>query len=179
MNNPVLNTIGNTPLVKLKKINPYEHVDIYVKLEFFNPSGSIKDRIVNHIINDAEATGLLKPGGVIIENTSGNTGAAVAMNAAIRGYKAILTMPDKVSKEKQDALRAFGADVVVCPTSAAPDSPDHYVNTARRLASETPDSFMLNQYDNKKNPEAHYLSTGPEIWNQTDGNIEYFFDKFV
>ena len=174
MNNPVLNTIGNTPLVKLKKINPYEHVDIYVKLEFFNPSGSIKDRIVNHIINDAEATGLLKPGGVIIENTSGNTGAAVAMNAAIRGYKAILTMPDKVSKEKQDALRAFGADVVVCPTSAAPDSPDHYVNTARRLASETPDSFMLNQYDNKKNPEAHYLSTGPEIWNQTDGKVTHF-----
>lgn len=174
MNNPVLQTIGNTPLVKLQKINPYPHVDIYVKLEFFNPSGSIKDRIVNHIINDAEATGLLKPGGVIIENTSGNTGAAVAMNAAIRGYKAILTMPDKVSKEKQDALRAYGADVVVCPTSAAPDSPDHYVNTARRMAQETPNSFMLNQYDNKKNPEAHYRTTGPEIWQQTNGNVTHF-----
>lgn len=170
----VLDSIGNTPLVKLQKINPYSHIDILVKLEFFNPSGSIKDRIVNHIINDAEATGLLKPGGVIIENTSGNTGAAVAMNAAIRGYKAILTMPDKVSKEKQDALRAFGAEVVVCPTSAAPDSPDHYVNTARRLAAETANSFMLNQYDNKKNPEAHYLTTGPEIWQQTDGKVTHF-----
>lgn len=170
----VLDSIGNTPLVKLQKINPYSHIDILVKLEFFNPSGSIKDRIVNHIINDAEATGLLKPGGVIIENTSGNTGAAVAMNAAIRGYKAILTMPDKVSKEKQDALRAFGAEVVVCPTSAAPDSPDHYVNTARRLATETANSFMLNQYDNKKNPEAHYLTTGPEIWQQTDGKVTHF-----
>lgn len=174
MDNPVLKTIGNTPLVKLQKINPYPDVDIYVKLEFFNPSGSIKDRIVNHIINDAEANGLLKPGGVIVENTSGNTGAAVAMNAAIRGYKAILTMPDKVSKEKQDALRAFGAEVVVCPTSAPPDSQDHYVNTARRLAAETPNSFMLNQYDNKKNPEAHYRSTGPEIWQQTNGAVTHF-----
>lgn len=158
----------------LKKINPHPHIDIFVKLEFFNPSGSIKDRIVNHIINDAEATGLLNPGGVIIENTSGNTGAAVAMNAAIRGYKAILTMPDKVSKEKQDALKAFGAEVVVCPTSAPPDSPDHYVNTARRMAAETPNSFMLNQYDNKKNPEAHYQSTGPEIWEQTNGKVTHF-----
>jgi len=174
MNNPVLKTIGNTPLVKLEKINPHSHVDIFVKLEYFNPSGSIKDRIVNHIINDAEKTGLLKAGGVIIENTSGNTGAAVAMNAAIRGYKAILTMPDKVSKEKQDALRAFGADVVVCPTSAPPDSPDHYVNTARRMAEETANSFMLNQYDNKKNPEAHYLTTGPEIWQQTNGKVSHF-----
>ncbi|MCB0495370.1 MAG: cysteine synthase family protein [Cyclobacteriaceae bacterium] len=174
MRNPVLETIGNTPLVKLQKINPYPHIEIYVKLEFFNPSGSIKDRIVNHIINDAIATGQLKEGGVIIENTSGNTGAAVAMNAAIRGYKAILTMPDKVSQEKQNALRAFGAEVVVCPTSAPPDSPEHYVNKARSLAKETPNSFMLNQYDNKKNPEAHYQSTGPEIWEQTNGKVTHF-----
>ena len=174
MANPVLQTIGNTPLVKLQKVNPYPHIDIYVKLEFFNPSGSIKDRIVNHIIDDAIATGQLKEGGVIIENTSGNTGAAVAMNAAIRGYKAILTMPDKVSVEKQNALKAFGAQVVVCPTSAAPDSPDHYVNKARSLAAETPNSFMLNQYDNKKNPEAHYKTTGPEIWKQTNGKITHF-----
>ncbi|RLD20333.1 MAG: cystathionine beta-synthase, partial [Bacteroidetes bacterium] len=155
MTNPVLDTIGNTPLIKLSNINPYPHIDIFVKLEFFNPSGSIKDRIVDHIINDAEATGQLKEGGIIIENTSGNTGAAVAMNAAIRGYKAILTMPDKVSIEKQNALRAFGAEVVVCPTSAPPESPEHYVNKARSIAAETPNSFMLNQYDNKKNPEAH------------------------
>jgi len=172
--NQVLNTIGNTPLVKLKKINPNPNVDIYVKLEFFNPSGSIKDRIVQYIIDDAEKSGQLKPGGVIVENTSGNTGAAVAMNAAIRGYRAILTMPDKVSIEKQDALKAYGAEVVVTPTSAAPDSPEHYVNTARRIAAETADSFMVNQYDNPKNPEAHYLSTGPEIWQQTAGKVTHF-----
>jgi len=142
----LLATVGNTPLVKLKKINPYPNVDIYVKLEFFNPSGSIKDRIVQYILDDAEKTGQLKPGGVIVENTSGNTGAAVAMNAAIRGYRAILTMPDKVSKEKQDALKAYGAEVVVTPTEAAPDSPEHYVNTARRIAAETANSFMINQY---------------------------------
>jgi cystathionine beta-synthase/cysteine synthase A len=174
MANPVLETIGNTPLVKLQKINPNSQVEIFVKLEFFNPSGSIKDRIVNHIINDAIATGKLKKGGVIIENTSGNTGAAVAMNAAIRGFKAILTMPDKVSIEKQNALKAFGAQVVVCPTSAGPDSPEHYVNKAKSLAAETPNSFMLNQYDNKKNPEAHYKTTGPEIWQQTDGKVSHF-----
>lgn len=170
----LLNQIGNTPLVKLQKINPFKHVEIYVKLEFFNPSGSIKDRIVKHIIEDAEATGALKPGGTIVENTSGNTGAAVAMMAAIKGYKAILTMPDKVSKEKQNALKAFGAEIVVTPTSAAPDSPDHYVNTAKRIASQTPNSFLVNQYDNPKNPEAHYLSTGPEIWQQTNEKVTHF-----
>ena len=170
----VLSSIGNTPLVKLQKINPYANVDILVKLEFFNPSGSIKDRIVQYILDDAEKSGLLKPGGVIVENTSGNTGAAVAMNAAIRGYRAILTMPDKVSKEKQDALKVYGAEVVVTPTSAAPDSPEHYVNTARRIAAETADSFMLNQYDNPMNPLAHYLTTGPEIWQQTNGTVTHF-----
>jgi len=173
-NNDILGSIGNTPLVKLQKINPNSNVDIYVKLEFFNPSGSIKDRIVQYILDDAEKSGALRPGGVIVENTSGNTGAAVAMNAAIRGYKSILTMPDKVSKEKQDALKAYGAEVVVTPTSAAPDSPDHYVNTARRIAAETADSFMINQYDNPKNPVAHYLSTGPEIWQQTNGKVTHF-----
>lgn len=170
----ILDTVGNTPLVKLQKINPNPHVEIYVKLEFLNPSGSIKDRIVKHIINEAEVSGELKPGGTIVENTSGNTGAAVAMNAAIRGYKAILTMPDKVSKEKQDALKAYGAEVVVTPTSALPDDPDHYVNTARRIAAETENSFMINQYDNKKNPEAHYKTTGPEIWEQTQGRVTHF-----
>jgi cystathionine beta-synthase len=170
----ILDTVGNTPLVKLHNICPNPHVSIYLKLEFMNPSGSIKDRIVKHIIEDAEINGLLQPGGTIVENTSGNTGAAVAMIAAMKGYKAILTMPDKVSKEKQEALKAYGAQIVVTPTSAAPDSPDHYVNTAKRIASETPNSFRIDQYDNPKNPDAHYLTTGPEIWKQTNGNIDYF-----
>lgn len=170
----ILDTIGDTPLVKIQHINPNPLVTILAKLEFLNPSSSIKDRIVRHIIDDAERQGLLKPGGTIIENTSGNTGAAVAMIAAIRGYRAILTMPDKVSKEKQNALRAYGAEIVVTPTSASPDSPEHYVNTAKNLAKTIPNSFRINQYDNKKNPEAHYLTTGPEIWNQTEGKIDYF-----
>lgn len=170
----ILDTIGKTPLVKLQHINPYPLATILLKIEYMNPSGSIKDRIVSYIIDDAEKKGLLKPGGTIIENTSGNTGAAVAMIAAIRGYKAILTMPDKVSKEKQNALKAYGAEIIVCPTSAAPNSPEHYVNKAIALANATPNSFRINQYDNLKNPEAHYLTTGPEIWEQTEGNIDYF-----
>ncbi len=170
----ILDTIGHTPLVKLQHINPNPLVTILAKVEFLNPSGSIKDRIVSYIINKAEQEGRLKPGGTIIENTSGNTGAAVAMIAAIRGYRAILTMPDKVSKEKQNALKAFGAEIVVTPTSASPDSPEHYVNTAKRLAQEIPNSFRIDQYDNPLNPEAHYLTTGPEIWEQTNGQIDYF-----
>lgn len=170
----ILDTIGSTPLVRLQRINPNPLVTILLKLEFMNPSGSVKDRMARHIIEDAEEQGLLKPGGTIVENTSGNTGAAVAMMAAIKGYRAVLTMPDKVSQEKQNALKALGAEIVVCPTSAAPDSPEHYVNKARQLASEIPNSFRLDQYDNKKNPEAHYLTTGPEIWEQTNGNIDYF-----
>ena len=174
MSGQILETVGNTPLVKLQKINPYKNVEIWVKLEFMNPSGSIKDRIVKYIIEDAEKNGLLKPGGTIVENTSGNTGAAAAMMGAIKGYKVILTMPDKVSIEKQNALKAFGATIVVTPTSAAPDSPDHYVNTAIRIANETPNSFRINQYDNPKNPLAQYLSTGPEIWEQTNGRVTHF-----
>lgn len=170
----ILNNIGNTPLVKLQKINPYPHIDIYVKLEFINPSGSIKDRIVSHIITDAEKNGLLKPGGTIVENTSGNTGAAAAMIGAIKGYKVILTMPDKVSIEKQNALKAFGAEIRVCPTAALPDDPEHYVNLAKRLATEIPNSFRINQYDNPLNPESHYLTTGPEIWEQTGGKVTHF-----
>lgn len=174
MHPTILQTIGNTPLVRLQYLSPNPLVTILAKVEFMNPSGSIKDRIVSYIIDDAEENGLLKPGGTIVENTSGNTGAATAMIAAIKGYKAILTMPDKVSKEKQNALKAYGAEIVVTPTSAAPDSPDHYVNTAIRIAKETPNSFRINQYDNKKNPDAHYHSTAPEIWQQTNGQIDYF-----
>lgn len=170
----ILGSIGNTPLVKLEKISPNKHITILAKCEFMNPSGSIKDRIVEYIIKDAEKSGLLKPGGTIVENTSGNTGAAIAMIAAIKGYKAILTMPDKVSQEKQNALKAFGAEIIVTPTSAPPDSPDHYVNMAKRIAAETPNSFRIDQYDNPKNPEAHYCTTGPEIWQQTEGQCDIF-----
>lgn len=170
----ISHTIGNTPLVRIQHLNLNPLVTILAKLEFFNPSGSIKDRIVKHILDDAESKGLLKPGGTIVEGTSGNTGASIAMFAAMRGYRAILTMPDKVSLEKQKALRAYGAEIVICPTSAKRDSPEHYQNTSRRLAKTIPNSFLVNQYDNPKNPEAHYLSTGPEIWNQTHGHIDYF-----
>jgi cystathionine beta-synthase/cysteine synthase A len=170
----ILQTIGQTPLVRLQHLSPNPLVTILVKCEFFNPSTSIKDRIVSYIIADAEKQGLLQPGGTIVEGTSGNTGAAAAMIGAIKGYKVILTMPDKVSKEKQDALRAFGATIIVCPTSASPDDPSHYVNTSIRLAKEIPNSFRINQYDNLKNPEAHYYTTGPEIWGQTGGEIDYF-----
>ena len=170
----ILDTIGKTPLVRLQRLNTNPLVEVLVKLEFLNPGGSIKDRMVKFIIDDAEKKGLLKRGGTIIENTSGNTGAAAAMIAAIRGYKVILTMPDKVSKEKQNALMAYGANIIICPTSAPVDSPDHYVNVAIKLAETTPNSFRINQYDNPKNPEAHYLTTGPEIWEQSHGKVDYF-----
>jgi len=170
----VLDTIGKTPLIKLNKLFPKKDVEIFVKLEYLNPSGSIKDRIAKYIIEEAEASGKLQPGGTIVENTSGNTGAAAAMIAAAKGYRCILTMPDKVSEEKQNALKAFGADIHICPTSATPDSPDHYVNTAKRIAEETPNSFRINQYDNPLNPEAHYKSTGPEIWAQMNEKIDVF-----
>ncbi|MDP9249102.1 MAG: cysteine synthase family protein [bacterium] len=174
MKNNILKTIGNTPLVKLEHMSPNPKVEIWVKLEFFNPTGSIKDRIIKHIVEDAEKTGQLKPGGTIVENTSGNTGAAIAMIAALKGYKAILTMPDKVSKEKQKTLTALGAKIIMAPTSASPDSPSHYVNLAKKIAAEIPNSFRVNQYDNLKNTEAHYLTTGPEIWKQTKGKITHF-----
>ena len=170
----ILDVIGKTPLIKLQHINPYPLATILVKLESLNPAGSIKDRIVRYIIEDAEKNGLLKPGGTIIESTSGNTGAAVAMIAAIKGYRAILTMPDKVSMEKQNSLKAYGAEIIITPTSAPTNSPDHYLNVAKKLAAEIPNSFRVNQYDNLKNPEAHYHSTGPEIWEQTRGKIDVF-----
>ena len=170
----VLETIGNTPLVRLRKLFPEDGVEVFAKLEFFNPSASVKDRIVDYIIRDAEATGQLVPGGTIVENTSGNTGAAIAMIAAIKGYRAVLTMPDKVSAEKQSALKAFGAEIVVCPTDAVPGTPDHYVQKARDLAASTENAFMLDQYENPKNAEAHFRSTGPEVWRQMGGRVDYF-----
>jgi cystathionine beta-synthase len=170
----LIETIGNTPLVELFSIQTNPNVTLLAKLEFLNPSGSIKDRIVRFIIEEAELNGKLTRGSTIVENTSGNTGAAVAMIASIKGYHAILTMPDKVSIEKQNALRAYGAEVVICPTGVRPDSPEHYVNKAKQLAAEIPGAFRLDQYDNPLNPQAHYRTTGPEIWQQCSGSIDIF-----
>lgn len=166
-----LEAVGNTPLVRLAKLFPGP-TRVYAKLEYYNPSGSIKDRIVRHIIDDAERSGKLKPGGTIVEGTSGNTGAAIAAIAAARGYRAILTMPAKVSAEKQNTPRAYGAKVVVCP-SAPPDAPEHYMRKARSIAQSIPGAFMIDQYNNPKNAEAHYLTTGPEIWRQCRGRVDY------
>lgn len=172
----ILKAIGHTPLVKLNKIVGDDCADVYVKCEFMNPSGSVKDRMALYIIEQAEKQGLLKPGGTIVENTSGNTGLAVAMVAAVKGYRCVFTMPDKMSLEKINMLKAFGAEVVITPTDVPGDSPDHYVNTAKRIASETPGSYYVDQYHSQLNIEAHYHSTGAEIFEQTDGGK---FDEFV
>jgi cystathionine beta-synthase len=147
---------------------------VYVKLEFMNPGGAIKDRMALHIVNKAEKDGRLQPGGTIIENTSGNTGFGLAMIAAVRGYKTIFTMPDKMSSEKVNRLKGMGSQVVVTPTNVAADDPRSYYETAKRLVKETPGSFYPNQYHTPDNIEAHYLSTGPEVWNQMDGKFDYF-----
>jgi cystathionine beta-synthase len=170
----VLSAIGRTPLVRLHKIAGPEDAAVLAKLEYLNPGGSIKDRMAVHILEKAEKAGLLRRGGTIVENTSGNTGVAVAMFAAVRGYRCVFTMPDKMSKEKQDALKAFGAQVVVTPTNVPPDSPESYYSVAKRIAAETPNSFYVNQYHSADNVEAHYRSTGPEIWEQTGGRLDAF-----
>ena len=174
ISNSVLQAIGDTPLVQLNRIVGRQDARVLAKLEFMNPGMSVKDRMAVHIIESAEREGLLKPGSVIVENTSGNTGVGVAIAAAVKGYKCIFTMPDKMSTEKVRRLRAFGAEVVVTPTAVPAEHPDSYYETAKRLARETPNSFMLNQYHNKLNIEAHYLSTGREIWEQTGGNLDAF-----
>jgi cystathionine beta-synthase len=171
----ILSAIGATPLVKLTKVVPPDAATVLAKLEYLNPGGSIKDRMALHIIEKAEREGLLKKGGTIVENTSGNTGVGVALAAAVKGYRCIFTMPDKMSKEKQDTLKAFGAQVVVTPTNVPADSPESYYSVAKRIAAETPNSFYLNQYHNPDNIEAHYRITAPEIWEQTGGR----FDAFV
>lgn len=168
----ILETIGDTPLVKLNKVVLPGSANLFAKVEFMNPGSAVKDRMALHIINKAEKAGLLKPGGTIVENTSGNTGFAVAMIAAVRGYRCIFTMPDKMSLEKINALKGMGAEVVVTPTNVAADDPQSYYETAKRLAREIPGAFYLNQYHNPDNIEAHFLSTGPEIWAQTDGEID-------
>lgn len=170
--NNVLEAIGWTPMIRLNRVASTLPMPIWAKVEFLNPGGSVKDRMALHIINKAEADGKLKPGGIIVENTSGNTGVGVAIVAAVRGYKAIFTMPDKMSSEKVNLLKAYGAKVVVTPTNVPADSPESYYETAKRLARETPGSFMLNQYHNQDNIDAHYRSTGPEIWDQTEGKID-------
>lgn len=169
----IVQAIGDTPLVKLNRIAPKDGPMILVKPEFLNPGGSIKDRMALYIIEKAEKEGLLKPGGTIVENTSGNTGVGVAMAAAVKGYKAIFTMPDKMSNEKIDLLKAFGARVVITPTDVPADSPQSYYETAKRIARETPNSFYLNQYHNPENIEAHYATTGPEIYEQTGGKLDW------
>jgi cystathionine beta-synthase len=166
----VLAAIGNTPLVRLSRIHPPGN--LVAKVEHMNPGGSVKERIAVLMVDEAESKGLLRPGGTIIEPTSGNTGVGLAMVGAVRGYRVICTVPDKVSKEKQDLLRAYGAEVIVTPTDLTPEHPDSYYAVARRLAGEIEGAFHPDQYSNPANPEAHYLTTGPEIWRQTDGAID-------
>ncbi len=172
--NNILETIGNTPLVKLNKIVAEIDALVLAKVETFNPGNSVKDRMAVKMIEDAEADGRLKPGGTIIEGTSGNTGMGLALVAIIKGYKLICVMSDKQSKEKMDILRAVGAKVVVCPTDVEPTDPRSYYSVSKRLASETPNSWYVNQYDNMSNSLAHYEQTGPEIWKQTEGKITHF-----
>jgi cystathionine beta-synthase len=170
-NENILQVIGRTPLVRLNRVTASVPALVLAKVEAFNPAGSIKDRIGPTIIAEAEHQGLIKPGGTIVEATSGNTGAGLALAAAVKGYKCIFVMPDKMSDEKVRFLRAFGARVVITPTAVTPDDPRSYYSVARRLVEETPNSFLANQYFNPANPESHYLSTGPEIWQQTGGQV--------
>lgn len=171
--NNILETIGNTPLVKLNKIVKDIPATVLAKIETTNPGNSIKDRMALKMIEDAERSGKLKPGGTIIEGTSGNTGMGLAIAAVIKGYKCIFTSTDKQSKEKFDALRAFGAEVIVCPTNVEPEDPRSYYSVSSRLEREVPNSWKPNQYDNLSNTQAHYESTGPEIWEQTEGKVTH------
>src|SRR5256712_855608 len=170
----VLELIGHTPLVKLSRLERGTKATVLAKMENLNPGFSVKDRIGVAMIEAAERAGILKPGGTIVEATSGNTGIGLALAAAVRGYKCIFVMTDKASVEKSRYLKALGSDVVITPVSAKPGTPDHYVSTAKRIAAETPNSFYPDQYSHPANPEAHYKTTGPEIWEQTEGKITHF-----
>ena len=169
----ILHTIGNTPLVKLNKITSEIESLVLAKVESFNPGNSIKDRMAVKMVEDAENDGRLKPGGTIVEGTSGNTGMGLALAAIVKGYKLICVSTDKQSKEKFDVLKAVGAKVIVCPTNVDADDPRSYYSTSKRIADETPNSWYVNQYDNPSNSKAHYHETGPEIWRQTDGKITH------
>jgi len=170
----ILGTIGKTPLVRLNKITAEVDGLVLAKLESFNPGNSVKDRMALKMVEDAEKDGRLKPGGTIVEGTSGNTGMGLALAAIVKGYKLICVSTDKQSKEKFDVLRAVGAEVIVCPTDVAPDDPRSYYSTSKRIGEETPNAWYVNQYDNPSNAQAHYEQTGPEIWKQTNGKITHF-----
>ena len=174
ISNNILETIGNTPLVRLNKLTKELDAMVLAKVEFFNPGSSVKDRMAVKMVEDAELDGRLKPGGTIVEGTSGNTGMGLALAAIIKGYKLICVSTDKQSKEKFDILRAVGAEVIVCPTDVDPKDPRSYYSTSKRIAEETPNSWYVNQYDNPSNAIAHYEQTGPEIWEQTEGKITHF-----
>jgi cystathionine beta-synthase len=170
----ILETVGNTPMVRLRHVAAECPATVLAKVESFNPGGSVKDRIAVAIVQEAEAKGLLKPGGTIVEATSGNTGMGLALVASVKGYRAIFVMPDKVSKEKINLLKSFGAEVVITPTALPPDSPESYYEVAKRIGREMPGAYLANQYYNPTNPEAHFRTTGPEIWKQTGGKVDYF-----
>ena len=170
----IIDTIGNTPLVKLNRITQEIQSLVLAKVESFNPGNSVKDRMALKMIEDAEKDGRLKPGGTIVEGTSGNTGMGLALTAIVKGYKLICVSTDKQSKEKFDVLRAVGAKVIICPTNVSPEDPDSYYSVSKRIAEITPNSWYVNQYDNLSNKRAHYETTGPEIWDQTDGKITDF-----
>ena len=170
----VIDLVGGTPLVRLKRVVDGARTPVYGKCEFMNPGGSVKDRIGQAMIEDAERRGALKPGGTIVEATSGNTGLALAMAAASKGYHCVFTMPDKMSQEKVKLLRAFGATVVITPTAVPPDHPEHYLNRAKAIAADTPGAVLANQFYNPANPQAHYETTGPELWEQSDGRVSHF-----
>jgi cystathionine beta-synthase len=171
--NTILDAIGGTPMVRLNRITRDVEAEVFAKLETFNPGNSIKDRMAVKMIEDAERSGALKPGGTIIEGTSGNTGMGLAIAAVVKGYKCIFTTTDKQSKEKVDALKAFGAEVIVCPTNVDPEDPRSYYSVSSRLVAEVPNAWKANQYDNLSNSAAHYEQTGPEIWEQTGGRIDH------
>ncbi|MFJ5923144.1 cystathionine beta-synthase [Kitasatospora sp. NPDC092948] len=172
--NSIIELVGDTPLVKLNKVTEGISATVLAKVEYFNPGGSVKDRIAMRMIEAAEASGALKPGGTIVEPTSGNTGVGLAIVAQQKGYKCIFVCPDKVSTDKINTLRAYGAEVVVCPTAVAPEHPDSYYNVSDRLVRETPNAWKPDQYSNPDNPASHYHSTGPELWEQTEGRITHF-----
>ncbi|HEY6219648.1 MAG TPA: cysteine synthase family protein, partial [Gemmatimonadaceae bacterium] len=170
----VIDTIGWTPMIRLNRITRGIRTPVFAKAEFFNPGGSLKDRIGGPIIEAAEKDGRLKPGGTIVEATSGNTGIGLAIAAVLKGYRCIFTMPDKMSQEKVRLLKAFGAEVIITPTAVPPDHPENYLVVAKRIAQETPNAIFANQFYNDANPAAHYATTGPEIWKQTDGRVTHF-----